>query len=111
VFYVVKRDGSARVLRNRRDNAVLVKDTVLLGMDQLLKLRKSRQEITSWLGLRLVDIHNSDVLAHHPDAAFSGSSSALKFNRRPLSHTATDGHIASHAVVFQHGLCGTVLIP
>jgi hypothetical protein len=57
----------------RRDNAVLVKDTVLSVMDQLLKHRKSREEIISWLGLRLADIHNSAVLAHHPDASFTGA--------------------------------------
>jgi DNA polymerase elongation subunit (family B) len=56
----------------RRDNAVLVKDTVLEIMDQLLKYRKSREEIIAWLGTRLADIHNSAVLAHDPAAAYSG---------------------------------------
>jgi DNA polymerase elongation subunit (family B) len=57
----------------RRDTAVLVKDTVLAVMDQLLKHKKSREDIIGWLGQRLADIHNSAVLAHHPDAAFPGS--------------------------------------
>lgn len=57
----------------RRDNAVLVKDTVLAVMDMLFKYRRSRADIVAWVGQRMADVHNSAVLAHSPDAAFSGA--------------------------------------
>jgi DNA polymerase elongation subunit (family B) len=56
----------------RRDNAVLVKDTVLAVMDMLFKPSCNSDDIVRWLGRRLADIHNSAVLAHSPEAAFEG---------------------------------------
>jgi DNA polymerase zeta len=56
----------------RRDNAVIVKDTVLAVMDMLFKHRRGPDDIIGWLGRRLADVHNSAVLAHAPDAAFAG---------------------------------------
>lgn len=50
----------------RRDNALLVRNTVTEVMDLLFKHRTAREDIIAWLGQRLADVHNSAAAVHAP---------------------------------------------
>ena len=56
----------------RRDNALLVKNTVLHTMDALFIAKQDRAAIVADLGAILASVHNSAVAMHDPDRAFDG---------------------------------------
>lgn len=56
----------------RRDNSVLLKNTVLEVMDLMFKYQKDRDFLIDWIGKRLADIFNSAAVIHDPDAVFTG---------------------------------------
>jgi len=56
----------------RRDNALLVKDTVLSVMDLMFKQRKPADEIVDFCGKALANIHNSALTIHSTQRTWSG---------------------------------------
>ena len=56
----------------RRDNALLVKNTVLRTMDMLFKSSMDRAAIIDDLGATLASVHNSAVAMHDHDRSFDG---------------------------------------
>jgi DNA polymerase elongation subunit (family B) len=57
----------------RRDNALIVKQTVTQAMDMMFKQRRSRSEVVAFCADALSAVHNSAVVVHEgPDRDFDG---------------------------------------